>query len=103
MEQMSSNSGVSFPLKDRFNQKVHAKIRLAKTSNADFIAQLSRNVFRIYGPYEDAVSQWLESDLTMTRMALLDGKYVGFAMIGHLDYDRNFGPVVELLAIAVEL
>jgi ribosomal protein S18 acetylase RimI-like enzyme len=102
MEQMSSYSGVSFPLKDRFNQKAHAKIRLAKTSDADFIAQLSRNVFRIYGPYEDAVSQWFESDLTKTLMALVDGKYVGFATIGHLDDDRNLGPVSELLAIAVE-
>ena len=102
MEQMSSHSGESFPLKDRFNQKAHAEIRLAKTSDADFITQLSRNVFRIYGPYEDAVSQWLESDLTMTLMALLEGKYAGFAMIGHLDDDWNLGPVSELLAIAVE-
>ena len=90
------------PCKKPDYQEARAKIRFAKASDSGFIAELSRRVFQIYGPYGDTVSQWFESGTTLTLMVLIDGKNIGFAMIGNLSNDTDLGQVSELLAIAVE-
>jgi ribosomal-protein-alanine N-acetyltransferase len=67
-----------------------------------FINQLSEKVFHIYGPYENIVYSWLESETTVTIIALMDRKPVGFAMIGQLIHEPELPAASELLAIAVE-
>ena len=83
-------------------QKAVVRIRPAKASDAHFVAQLGAKVFWIYGPYEDMVPQWFESKTTLTLIASMERKPVGFAMIGHLADGDNLQNVAELLAIAVE-
>jgi ribosomal protein S18 acetylase RimI-like enzyme len=83
-------------------QKTRAKTRLGKETDKDFIVHLSRKVFNIYGPYDDIVSEWLGSERTVTLIAALKGKPVGFAMMGCLFSEAAREQVYELLAIAVE-
>jgi len=83
-------------------QKVRVKIRPANRSDADFISQLSEKVFNIYGPYKDTVSGWFESEMTVTVIALVEKRPVGFAIIGHISNEYHLQQVPELLAIAVE-
>jgi len=90
------------PFKKPVFQKDSTQIRLAKGSDVDFIGQLSEKVFKIYGPYDELVPQWFESDFTMTIIAIMAGKPVGFAMIGHVSKELNLPDVSELMAIAVE-
>ena len=78
------------------------EIRPAKASDSGFITELSLRVFQVYGPYGDTVSQWFESGTTLTLIALIDGKSIGFAMIGNLSNDTDLGLASELLAIAIE-
>ena len=77
-------------------------MRLAKGSDGAFIRDLSKLVFSRYGPYEDMLSGWLESDTTITLLAVIKNRPAGFAMLGRHPYKGDFLPVAELLAIAVK-
>ena len=90
------------PLKSQVNEKTSTRIRLTKGSDVDFIGHLSGNVFNIYGPYDKLVPQWFESDFTVTIIAIMAEKPVGFAMIGQVSKELNLPDVSELMAIAVE-
>jgi len=90
------------PLKRQVNEKTNARICLANVSDGDFIGQLSRRVFNIYGPYGQLVPQWFESGFTMTIIAIMAEEPVGFAMIGHVSKELNLPDFTELMAIAVE-
>ena len=86
----------------KVDREVQIRTRLARPEDMAFINRLSEDVFHIYGPYEDIVYSWLESETTVTIMALMDGKPVGFAMIGQLIHETELPAASELLAIAVE-
>ncbi len=90
----------------RYNQKVSQKARItirpAIPSDMHYVAGLSRKVFQQYGPYEDILPQWLESGFTVTFMAMLEKKPVGFVMLGMPGQRWEFQGTCELLAIAVE-
>ncbi|MGD2125058.1 MAG: GNAT family N-acetyltransferase [Desulfobacteraceae bacterium] len=83
-------------------QKRRVRIRAARLTDGGFIRQLSGKVFSIYGPYKDRISQWFESGMTMTLIALVDGEPAGFVMTGRLSQDPDIAFLCELLAIAVE-
>jgi ribosomal protein S18 acetylase RimI-like enzyme len=74
----------------------------AESSDGDFIKRLSRDVFNIYGPYDETIPAWFRSDRSVTIVARAKGKPIGFVMIGKLDSRYDFHSVSELLAIAVE-
>jgi len=76
-------------------------IRPAKASDVHFIGQLSGELFYIYGGYKDIISQWFESGMTVTLIAVIGKRPVGFAMIAHLPRGRGSGYASELLAIGV--
>ncbi len=78
------------------------EIRAARRSDSEYIVRLSEQAFRLYGPYEGLVSQWLETPPTEALMACIALRAVGFAMIGQLSPAADQGGVLELLAIAVE-
>jgi ribosomal protein S18 acetylase RimI-like enzyme len=70
----------------------------------DFIQSLSKQVFSQYGPYDRILADWFQSGKTLTRLALIDDRPVGFAMVRRPEDDDPFGSqhIGELLAIAVE-
>lgn len=94
-------SALEPPLKSTAQEKLQVKIRQARPSDTRFIVQLSGKVFRVYGPYEKIMRSWLESGMTMTLVALMNRKPIGFAMISHFPPEANPQQVSELLAIAV--
>ena len=77
-------------------------IRTATPSDRSFIANLSREVFSIYGAYEETVSEWFQSGLAVTVIAQMDGRVAGFAMVGYSVDELSLLCFSELLAIAVE-
>ena len=92
----------SLPSNKALRQRGSIRIREARFSDKGFIGRLSGKVFDIYGPYEEMVIEWFESGMTATLIALMDGKPVGFAMVGYLLDAHDAGVTCELLAIAVE-
>ncbi len=77
-------------------------MRSAKAEDADFIRNLSKRVFEQYGPYERILTEWFVSGITLTRLALMDERPVGFAMLKKPEDQWYVEQVSELLAIAVE-
>jgi ribosomal protein S18 acetylase RimI-like enzyme len=91
---------------DRFgHKKVRGPLlqtRPAVPGDLAYVRDLSKRVFRRFGPYEDTLPKWFESGLTEAFMALIENRPVGFAMLGRLPR-LPFSPrVAELVAIAVE-
>ncbi len=84
------------------SRRLGIEIRTARPSDNDYVIRISEQAFRIYGPYEGLVSQWLETAPTETIIACTDHRPAGFAMIGQLSPAAGQGGVIELLAIAVE-
>jgi ribosomal-protein-alanine N-acetyltransferase len=97
-----SRAGEDTPSKEVFHRKARFASRPAGRSDKGFIAQLSGKVFSVYGPYRDMVSQWFATGLTVTRIGLMGGAPVGFAMVGRWLQENEAESVCELLAIAVE-
>ncbi len=81
--------------------KAPVKIRVAQPADARFIIELSGRVFGVYGPYKKTIMGWLESGMTLTLLAHMSKRPVGFVMISLLPQDVNGQHVSELLAIAV--
>jgi ribosomal-protein-alanine N-acetyltransferase len=77
-------------------------IRSAGLVHLEFIRNLSERVFSQYGPYEEILSEWFESGITITHLALMDQRPVGFAMLKKPEHSGHAGQMSELLAIAVE-
>ncbi|UCF83861.1 MAG: GNAT family N-acetyltransferase [Desulfobacteraceae bacterium] len=77
-------------------------IEAAQGSDVEFIHCLSKKVFSVYGPYEDMLARWFDSDTTVTLLAFMEARPVGFAMLGRHQRERDSRQVAELLAIAVE-
>ncbi len=92
---------VSFQ-KEKISHKNQVTVRPAKQEDLDYIRSLSKKVFQQYGPYEQMLADWFESGFTMTFLALMEGRPVGFAMISGPKGIWYLPRVSELLAIAVE-
>jgi len=98
-----------FEPSSRFEQKrtkpfLREQIKMipAGISDAAFIRNLSRQVFSIYGRYDETLTRWFLSGITITILASMSKRYVGFAMLGRSGHSSPFSRVYELLAIAVE-
>jgi len=77
-------------------------VRPARVYEIRFIKRLSRKLFNIYGPYEQIIPSWFESDMTRTLIAIMDGQPVGFSMIGDMSSRYGLQHVAELLAIGID-
>lgn len=82
--------------------KERIRIRSVRATDTDYIQGLSKRVFSRYGPYDDTITRWFLSGLTLTILASKGKRPVGFAMLGRSSYGNPFSRVYELLAIAVE-
>jgi ribosomal protein S18 acetylase RimI-like enzyme len=69
-------------------------IRPAASMDYGFIRALSREVFSLYGNYEDIIPQWLVDTAVMTIVSFEKMQSLGFAMLSMLSG--------EILAIAVK-
>jgi ribosomal-protein-alanine N-acetyltransferase len=78
------------------------KIIPARVTDSNYIRTLSKQVFSRYGPYDDTLIQWFLSGITITVLASMGRRPVGFAMLGRFSHDSPLSRVYELLAIAVE-
>ncbi|RLB82932.1 MAG: hypothetical protein DRH17_04035 [Deltaproteobacteria bacterium] len=91
---------------DRFGKygetKGIARLRQARAADVDYIRALSKKVFQQYGPYENILACWFESGITVTLLALMQKRPVGFVMLDRLEHKWYLPRVCELLAIAVE-
>jgi len=80
----------------------NVKLRRAATSDNSFIGKLSRDVFTIYGPYEEIISGWFRSEKSITTLiACQDNVQIGFAMLGEPGSRYDLQDASELLGIAV--
>jgi ribosomal protein S18 acetylase RimI-like enzyme len=77
-------------------------VRIARAGDVDYIRSLSKAAFHEYGPYEDMLPDWFTSGITVTLLAVLEERPVGFAMIRRIGRESRLHRVSELLAIAVE-
>ncbi len=91
--------GTSF--KESYDKKTLVKIRPARPSDSRYIVQLSESVFHVYGPYGRIISNWLESGMTVTLVAVMSRKPTGFVMISYFPQETEPQQLSELLAIAV--
>jgi ribosomal protein S18 acetylase RimI-like enzyme len=78
-------------------------LRRAVAFDCLFIGSLSREVFSIYGPYEEILSRWFKCEKgIMTILACLNNIRLGFAMLSEPSTRYNLPDASELLGIAVE-
>lgn len=77
-------------------------VRIARAGDVDYIRSLSKTAFHEYGPYEEMLPDWFTSGITVTLLAVLEERRVGFAMIRRIGRESRLYGVSELLAIAVE-
>jgi ribosomal protein S18 acetylase RimI-like enzyme len=99
--------GISSPRKTAQHKykspsKTQVTTRPARPSEVAYIQDLSEKVFHQYGPYEIMLPRWFEAVITVTVLALMGKKPVGFAMFTHPEKTWVFPRACELLAIAVE-
>ena len=78
------------------------RIVASRASDIDFIKRLSGSAFRKYGCYQGVIAQWFQSEMTETVIGQVNGRPVGFAMVGVIPDKTSDQNVCELLAIAVE-
>ena len=77
-------------------------MRPAEAVDVDFIQRLGGKVFHRYGPYDEILVDWFTSDISLTFLAEMENRPVGFAMLSRLKPVWYLPRVSELLAIAVE-
>jgi ribosomal protein S18 acetylase RimI-like enzyme len=78
-------------------------LRRAAPSDSLFIGKLSKEVFTIYGPYEETLSGWFKSGKGITTiLACQDRIQIGFAMLSEPSLKYDLQGASELLGIAVE-
>jgi ribosomal protein S18 acetylase RimI-like enzyme len=84
------------------HQKSPVRIRQGAGPDVFFIEDLSRKVFHVYGPYDETIPRWFQAQATITLVAVMNRRPVGFAMAGRLPEGACDHSGLELLAIAVE-
>jgi ribosomal protein S18 acetylase RimI-like enzyme len=77
-------------------------IRTAGSGDLPFVCDLSRRVFRRYGPYEEILPRWFISGLTMVVVAETQRGPVGFAMMARMADQGAGQETAEIMAIAVD-
>jgi ribosomal protein S18 acetylase RimI-like enzyme len=82
--------------------KNQIRIIPAEVTDSNYIRSLSKQVFSQYGPYDNTLTHWFLSGTTITVLASMGKRPVGFAMLGRFFQDSPLSRVYELLAIAVE-
>jgi ribosomal protein S18 acetylase RimI-like enzyme len=93
LKQICDNSSEGLPI----------KLRHAMISDSRFIRRLSRDVFTIYGPYEEILLKWFMTDRGVsTIIACQDNMQIGFAMLSEPSDMYGLQEVSELLGLAVE-
>jgi ribosomal protein S18 acetylase RimI-like enzyme len=97
-----ATSGHSGSHKNKTAFRKQIKIIPARITDSNYIRNLSKQVFSQYGPYDDTLTQWFLSGVTVTVLASMGRKLVGFAMLGRFSDYSPLSRVYELLAIAVE-
>jgi [ribosomal protein S18]-alanine N-acetyltransferase len=93
--------GFTFSRK-RIPQGNRIRIVAARAADIDFIERLSGSAFRKYGSYQRVIAQWFQSEMTETIIGQMDGRPVGFAMMGIIRDEASAQNICELLAIAVK-
>lgn len=88
--------------RERKNIDTAVSVRIARAGDVDYIRSLSGTAFHEYGPYEEMLPNWFASGITVTLLALVEDRPVGFAMIRRMGREPRLHRVSELLAIAVE-
>ncbi len=96
------SSGTRKPLSKSSPKESPVIICAAEDSDNEFITRLSRRVFNVYGPYEEIIPRWFESEIKRTIIACTGGKRAGFAMIGDPFSTYDLYNATEILAIAVD-
>ena len=88
---------------DNSSEDSPVALRYAMISDSGFIRRLSRDVFTIYGPYDEILSKWFNIDKGVsTVIAYQNSTQIGFAMLSE-PFDRyDLQDVSELLGLAVE-
>jgi len=82
---------------------LRVRLRNAVISDSRFIGRLSRDVFSIYGPYEDILTGWFSRGNEITTIiACLNKIQIGFAMLNEPSERYCLQDASELLGIAVE-
>jgi ribosomal protein S18 acetylase RimI-like enzyme len=77
-------------------------LRRAVAFDSLFISSLSREVFSIYGPYEEILSRWFRFERGITTiLACRNNIRLGFAMLSEPNARCNLPDASELLGIAV--
>jgi len=61
--------------------KRHPFIRLATKDDYSFIRQLSREVFSVFGKYDEIIPQWFLNPDVITIIYVKNGHPMGFAML----------------------
>jgi ribosomal-protein-alanine N-acetyltransferase len=84
------------------SDKNQVTVRLAKPEDVHYIRSLSKKVFQQYGPYDETLVNWFEAGFTVTFLALMERRPVGFAMLSGIKGLWFLLRISELLAIAVE-
>jgi len=74
--------------------------RKANPRDLPFIAELSEQVFSVYGPYDEIIARWASFPHIITVLVEEKGQTRGFAMINTMLGAQNL-PKGELVAIAV--
>ncbi|MDY6954860.1 MAG: GNAT family N-acetyltransferase, partial [Thermodesulfobacteriota bacterium] len=78
------------------------RVCLAEPGDVDYVRGLSKRLFRQYGPYEEMVTRWFNSGVTVTLLASTEKRPAGFVMLGRLAHPFYLPIVSEVLAIAVD-
>ncbi len=78
-------------------------IRRAGLEDRIFLRELAQKVFSVYGSYDRYLTEWSDSDETVTLIGVIGDEQVGLAMlVVHPRQRSRTEAVAELLAIAVE-
>lgn len=88
---------------DNSSEDPPVTLRYAIISDSGFIRRLSRDVFTIYGPYDEILSKWFNADKGVsTVIACQNSIPIGFAMLSEPSDRYDLQDVSELLGLAVE-
>ncbi len=88
-------------IQDYFRYKKDIEIRRSQKGHLEFITELSRTLFSIYGEYGEPARDWFLSPETISLVALFKREPVGFIMLG-ISSLIDMDPVSrEILAVGV--
>ena len=99
---MVSRCDIKNPYREGQDLGGTVSVRIARAGDVGFIRNLSRTAFHEYGPYDEMLPDWFMAGITVTLLAVLEERPVGFAMIRRIGRESRLHRVSELLAIAVE-